>query len=143
MSLAHMPTAPIDVEKCYACDGGRVIADQAGIACDNCGRSYASIQAVQDKVARILAAREPIDVLEVDQWTSTGDIRSIPWDLLKQRGIEGVRGGDSEAIRVISGGRFVFKSVKTHERPSIGRVWFRQGPSGLPEMYLENYDSSD
>mgnify|MGYP003576547042 FL=1 len=85
-----------------------------------------------------------IEVLEVDQWTSTGDVKSHDWDALKSQGIEAVNGGDSAAARVIFGGHFWFREVDPqYERPFIGRVWFRKGADGKPELWLTNYDSSD
>lgn len=84
-----------------------------------------------------------IEVLEVDQWTSTGNIKALSWDDLKTAGIDAVSGGDSEASRVISGGTFFFRMVGEHQSPTIARVWFTKGPDGKPELYKFNYDSSD
>lgn len=88
-------------------------------------------------------AQRMIDVLEVDQWTSTGNIRSHTWATLKEHGIASVEGGDSIAIRQIFGGHFRFITVSEHESPSLGHVWFTEGPDGRPIVYRENCDSSD
>ena len=87
-----------------------------------------------------------IEVLEVDQWTSTGDLRTHDWDALKASGISSVSGGDSGAAKAIFGGHFVFKEVCMKELargPFIGHVWFKKGADGKPELWLTNYDSSD
>lgn len=86
---------------------------------------------------------QEIEVLEVDQWTSTGNIRSLPWEALKAQGISAIVGGDSHAARVIFGGSFRFRSVRLSARPSIGSVWFACDDKGFPVLYLANYDSSD
>lgn len=84
-----------------------------------------------------------IEVLEVDQWTSTGNIKEQSWDDLKAKGIDAVSGGDSEAARVIFGGDFRFKEVDERSSPGIARVWFIKGADGRPELYKYRYDSSD
>lgn len=80
-------------------------------------------------------------VLEVDQWTSTGNIRELSWSELERRG-NVVEGGDSEAARAIFGGRFRFLTVGLAEGPPIGTVWFTCGDDGRPKLYRANYDSS-
>lgn len=84
-----------------------------------------------------------IRVLEVDQWTSTGNIREHKWADLERRGIAAIEGGDSAAAKAIFGGRFVFRSVEECKGPALGSVWFRKGTDGYPVLYLANYDSSD
>jgi len=82
-------------------------------------------------------------VLDVDQWTSTGNIRTIPWADLIAQGIHAVSGGDSEAARRIFGGHFRVREVRPGEGPSLGHVWLTRGDDGLPHLYATNYDSSD
>lgn len=84
-----------------------------------------------------------IDVLEVDQWTSTGDVKLHLWDALKASGLDAITGGDSRAARLIFGGRLRFYQVNPLLQPSIGSVWFTRGEDGYPKFYRANYDSSD
>ena len=88
---------------------------------------------------------DDLEVLEVDQWTSTGDVRQIPWDDLKHdtSTIDNITGGDSEAAKRIFGGRLWFRTIRKNTTPSIGNVWFTRGEDGLPKFYAANYDSSD
>jgi hypothetical protein len=79
-------------------------------------------------------------VIEVDQFTSTGNLREQPFDEVTLGGIEG---GDSEAAKVIFGGRFNVREVSETQNPSIGYVWFKKGENGKPELYKSNYDTSD
>jgi hypothetical protein len=84
------------------------------------------------------------EVLEVDQWTSTGNVTKQSWDALKAGGIDAVSGGDSEAIRQIFGGDFKFRTVDVaREGPRIARVWFVRDEDGFPQFFASNYDSSD
>jgi hypothetical protein len=83
------------------------------------------------------------EILEVDQWTSTGDLASHDWEDLRRFGVYAVHGGDSEAARAIFGGRLMFRQVTADDRPFIGHVWYRRGPDGKPVPYLAHYDSSD
>ena len=85
-----------------------------------------------------------IKVLEVDQWTSTGDITSFTMEQAEEGVIKGkVRGGDSEAIATIFGGHFLVREVEESEFPSKGNVWLINGSNGLLEMWKCNYDTSD
>ncbi len=80
-------------------------------------------------------------VLEVDQWTSTGNVTDFTMDDFE---LENVHGGDSEAIRKIFGGSSRVIEVSENASPSIGNVWFRTDPNtGKLVYYKANYDSSD
>jgi len=81
-----------------------------------------------------------IKILEVDQWTSTGNVKNFTF---KNFEIGKVGGGDSEAIRQISGGHAIIKEVDENDYPSKGNVWFRAGKNGKLEYWKSNYDSSD
>ena len=82
-----------------------------------------------------------IKILEVDQWTSIG--KNITDFTFKNFEIGKVSGGDSEAIRRISGGHAIIKKVDENDNPSKGNVWFRAGKNGKLVCWRENYDSSD
>lgn len=81
-----------------------------------------------------------IRVLEVDQWTSTGNIGDFS---MADFELESVQGGDSEAIRRAFGGFATIKEVDPRQRPMVGHVWFRESlESGKLEQWKANYDSS-
>lgn len=100
--------------------------------CQDCGRFELVKSAMPER-----------EVLEVDQWTSTGDMTEHTWAELKAQGIDAIAGGDSEAARVIFGGHFMFRTVREDERPSLGEVWFIEGADGRPDLWKMNLDSSD
>ncbi len=80
-------------------------------------------------------------VLEVDQWTSTGNISDFGF---ADYNLDKVRGGDSEAARAIFGGWSLVREVSENDSPSIGHVWFREDPVIKKFVfYKANYDTSD
>lgn len=81
-----------------------------------------------------------IKVLEVDQWTSTGNITDFSFDDYER---SKVSGGDSDAALKLFGGTSRVKYVSETDRPSVGNVWFNEGPTGKLVLYKANYDSSD
>jgi hypothetical protein len=81
-------------------------------------------------------------ILEVDQWTSTGNITELSWSELEQQGIKAIAGGDSGAAKVLFGGHMRFMTVSPAERPVIGTVWYVCGDDGRPKLYRANYDTS-
>jgi len=84
---------------------------------------------------------EKIKVLEVDQWTSTGNIKDYSF---KDFEMNKIKGGDSEAAKKIFGGHAVIKEVLKTQNPFIGNVWFIEDPKTLKFVfYKANYDSSD
>ena len=80
-----------------------------------------------------------IKVLEVDQWTSTGNVRDYNF---KSFNLETVVGGDSEAAKAIFGGHARIYEVNENDKPSLGRVWFTEVDDRF-KLYKANYDSSD
>lgn len=80
-----------------------------------------------------------IKVLEVDQWTSTGDMGRFNFETFQ---LLNVKGGDSEAIRRISGGHAIVKEVSPNDIPSRGNVWYTEVDEKF-KLYKANYDSSD
>lgn len=80
-----------------------------------------------------------IKVLEVDQWTSTGNVKDYNFKTFE---LQKVSGGDSEAIRRIFGGHAFVKEVSPKAIPPIGNVWFTE-VDGHFAYYKSNYDSSD
>ena len=82
-----------------------------------------------------------IQVLEVDQWTATGNIREKDFKLAMTP--DAISGGDSEAARAIFGGNIRALQIEdTDECPPIGRVWFTEGLDGKCQFWKANYDSS-
>lgn len=84
---------------------------------------------------------EKIKVLEVDQWTSTGNITDYNFETFE---LSKVTGGDSEAARTIFGGTAHVHEVFAKDCPSIGRVWYIEDSKTKKfTLYKSNYDSSD
>jgi len=81
-----------------------------------------------------------MQVIEVDQWTASGNIEEQKFDSVT---LEDISGGDSEAVKTIFGGNFVKKEVSDNDLPSIGSVWYKKAENGNCEIYKVNYDSSD
>lgn len=84
-------------------------------------------------------------VLEVDQFTSTGDVdgtKLADWELNPSDKLRSRKGGDSEAARVIFGGNARIKDVAENDEPYLGYVWFREDEQGLLFRWKFNYDSS-
>jgi len=79
-------------------------------------------------------------ILEVDQWTSTGNIEDFT---LADFVICDVRGGDSAAARKIFGGKAEVREVDEADRPPLGTAWFIEGDNGKLKRWKTNYDSSD
>jgi hypothetical protein len=80
-----------------------------------------------------------IKVLEVDQWTSTGNVRDYNF---KSFTLDNVVGGDSAAAKAIFGGYARIYDVQENQRPSKGYVWFTEVEERF-KLYKANYDSSD
>jgi len=80
-----------------------------------------------------------VKVLEVDQWTSTGNISNFTFDDFD---LEKVTGGDSETIRLIANGSASIREVGMNSTPYIGTAWFIEGSDGKLEFWKANYDSS-
>ena len=82
-----------------------------------------------------------IKVLEVDQWSSTGNIRDFGFSDFD---IKKVKDGDSEAARAIFGGHSKIMEVEENDRPDIGNAWFIEDSNTKKFVfYKANYDSSD
>lgn len=80
-----------------------------------------------------------IRVLEVDQWSSTGNIEDFTMEDFELRL---VGGGDSETVRAIGIASARICEVEESWEPPMARVWYRTGPDGKLELYKYNYDSS-
>lgn len=92
-----------------------------------------------DGIGRLLGVR----VLEVDPWTSTGNLTSYPWRKLRlMKNAGAIEGGDAAAARAIFGGHWQWYTATRDETPPLGRVWYAQR-GGRAELYRTNYDSSD
>lgn len=81
-----------------------------------------------------------IEIIEIDQWTSSGDFTHIPFDDLD---LDLIFGGDSAAAKAIFGGTFKRKNVMECDYPGIGNVWLIKDEQGFPKVWKTNYDSSD
>ena len=79
-------------------------------------------------------------VLEVDQWTSTGNVSNYT---MNDFDINQIDGGDAKTVRALGIASFEIKEVSEDARPRIGYVWFKDGEDGKLEKYKANYDSSD
>jgi|GEM_PF-2379207 len=86
-------------------------------------------------------AAKKMKVLEVDQWTSTGNISDFS---MKDFDLEKLEGGDSGAAKQIFGGHAVIREVSENASPSIGEVWFiSDQETNRLKFWKANYDSSD
>jgi hypothetical protein len=81
-----------------------------------------------------------IKVLEVSQHVATGNIEDFTF---ADFDVNKVKGGDSEAGRIISGGYFHIFKVDENARPLKGYIWYRAGKNGKLELYKTNPDTSD
>ena len=81
-----------------------------------------------------------INIIEVDQWTATGNIEDLKFD---EVGLDHISGGDSEAVKVIFGGSFKRKQVEETAMPNLGYFWFIKGENGKCKFYKGNPDTSD
>ncbi len=84
--------------------------------------------------------KHELTVIEVDQWTSSGNIEELDFDSLT---LDNISGGDSEAVKVIFGGTLNRKQVSENDTPSIGNVWYIKDEDGKCKIWKYNYDSSD
>lgn len=92
------------------------------------------------------ASQDKIKILQVDQWTSTGNVKGTKledWERDRQGMLSSRSGGDSEAIQQIFGGSARVREVRESETPDLGEVWFRPDADGVLELWKANYDSSD
>lgn len=78
-------------------------------------------------------------VLEVDQWTSSGDVSQYNFETFS---LDKIHGGDSESARAIFGGWAKVKEVEENAKPTIGNVWFIE-ENGKFKKWKANYDTSD
>lgn len=80
-----------------------------------------------------------IEIIEVDQWTASGDIEKLDFDTVT---LQTIKGGDSEAAKSIFGGHFERKQVSEDKIPTIGNVWYIKGPDGKCKLYKYHFDTS-
>jgi hypothetical protein len=80
-----------------------------------------------------------LKVLEVDQWTSTGNVSDFT---LEDFDLQKVEGGDAGAAKVIFGGDARIREVPHAGVPSKGNVWFIPGDNGKLRLFKANYDTS-
>ena len=79
-------------------------------------------------------------VLEIDQWTSTGDLKKLN---MNDFNLDDVNGGDAEVARKIGIATAKIKDVDESSFPPLGKVWVIEGAEGMVEIYKANYASSD
>lgn len=83
-------------------------------------------------------------VVEVDQWSSTGNVTDFSMaDFENGNAFQEVEGGDSRAAKQIFGGFCVIREVEETDHPRLSKVWFKEGADGKLEFYKANFDSSD
>lgn len=93
-----------------------------------------------------MADNARVKVLEVDQWTSTGNVAGTKmedWEADTNKMLRSVRGGDSEAARAIFGGHAAIREVLAKSEPLMGNVWFKPDENGVLRLWKHNYDSGD
>lgn len=81
-----------------------------------------------------------VKVIEVDQWTSTGNISNHRFDDIVR---SAVRGGDADTAQDLGIASFDRLVVPMESEPPKGKVWFRRGLNGEMELWKTNYDTSD
>ena len=80
-----------------------------------------------------------VQILETDQWTSTGDVESYS---LSDFVLENIHGGDADTIRAIGIASATVREVMEDQSPAIGCVWFKENEEGKLKKWKYNYDSS-
>lgn len=87
-----------------------------------------------------------VEVIEVDQWSSTGDITEHSFEDVKAcinacgpDEVPDIEGGDAEAAQAIFGGRYEVKEVDEDARPRKAMVWYVEGENGEMKQYKANY----
>lgn len=95
---------------------------------------------LREELKLLQASTDGLEIIEVDQWTSSGDMQNQDFDTVD---IDKVSGGDSEAVKRIWGGHLKKYRVFESKRPSIGNVWYVKGYDGKCKLYMYNYDTSD
>jgi hypothetical protein len=78
-------------------------------------------------------------IIEVDQFTSTGNIKTL---VFKDATLDKISGGDSQAAKDIFGASFSVMEVEEDAKPRLGCVWFKEGQDGKCQFYKANYDLS-
>lgn len=81
-----------------------------------------------------------IEVLELDQWTASGNIRELSFDELT---LAAIQGGDSDAAKIIFGGTLKRRIVSESDIPRMGTVWFTRASNGTCQFHSARYDTSD
>ena len=86
-----------------------------------------------------------IEVIEIDQWSATGDIHKWSFAEFKEvieasdtNNPPDIEGGDAEAIQKIIGGRYDVKTVRESDSPRKGYIWYRESDDGSLERYKSN-----
>lgn len=86
--------------------------------------------------------REKITVIEIDQFTQTGDIGEFSFDELRQL----IEKNDPPQIdnikanaRKLFNGRFSVKTVSADDKPTPGYVWFTENKNGNVIEYKKNF----
>lgn len=82
---------------------------------------------------------EVVRVLEVDQWTASGNVEAFTADTFS---LDAVVGSGAASVRAMGIARAQWRNVRTSDRPLIGSVWFRHMPDGMLKRWKQNIDSS-
>ena len=104
------------------------------------------IKAMREKEKRV-ASREKtalkkygVEVIEVDQsHAAVINSGNYQYDGLS---LDKIQGGDTAAIKAISGGHLIKRRVMVSEEPNSGYVWFVKGKDGNATEWKSSYDTS-
>ena len=93
-----------------------------------------------------MADNAKVKVLEVDQWTSTGNVAGTKmedWVAKPKEMLETRSGEHAESARTVFGGHAVIREVYETSEPSMGNVWFRPNENGILRRWKFRCDSGD
>jgi hypothetical protein len=78
-----------------------------------------------------------VEVIELDQWTATGQFTHVPFAELKLEYIQGI----PQLWGAPLGGHLERREVEPDDKPPLGHVWLIQGSDLMPRVWRTNYDA--
>jgi hypothetical protein len=105
-------------------------------------KEFLDVKLLSAKLKAAWQAKYGIEVIEVDQWTSTGDIEQQIFSVVSIFPAA-IHGGDSEAARELGIDMFKMKRVRAEDSPPMARVWYVEGDDGYCKFWKATHDSSD
>lgn len=99
---------------------------------------FSQINDLKDRIRELEHGK--FKIVEVDQWTSTGNVEGLT---LENFAVERVTGGDADVARQVGIASGRIREVYGNQRPSKGSVWLRPNEDGKLEQWKANYDTSD